>query len=66
MNIDFWYGNKPEEADKLDVFWNDLECYYSGNIYKDGKMIGDYTCSDISDLIEKHFPHLEYRENTPV
>lgn len=66
MNIDFWYGNKAEEADKLDVFFNDLGGYYSGNIYKSGKMIGDYMCSDISSLIEEHFPHLEYHENAPV
>ena len=64
-NIDFWYGNKAEEADKLDVFFNDLGGYYSGNIYKDGKMIGDYMCSDITILIEEHFPHLEYKERTP-
>ena len=63
MNIDMWYGDKPEDADRIDVFWNDIGCYHSGNIYKNGTMIGDYTCKDISELIEKHFPHLEFREN---
>lgn len=63
--IDLWYGNKPDEVDYLDIFWNDLNGGYSGNLYKGGKMIGDYTSDDLSD-IEKAFPQLEYRERNVV
>lgn len=56
VNIDMWYGNKPEEADRIDMTFF---CEYRGNIYKDGKCIGDYSCTDSVEL-EKKFPQLQF------
>lgn len=50
IKIDMWYGDKREVADKVDVTFSDLDCVYRGNIYKNGKMIGDYTCNNVSEL----------------
>lgn len=46
IKIDMWYGDKPTEADKIDITFNDLDARYRGNIYKQGRIIGDYTCID--------------------
>lgn len=59
INIDMWYNNQPSEADKIDIFFYDNDCEYRGNIYKDGKVIGDYTCNDSVEL-EKTFSHLHF------
>lgn len=55
--IDMWNGDKKEDADGIDVFFSDLDCEYHGNIYKNGKVIGDYCFSDSVDL-ENAFPQL--------
>ena len=59
INIDMWYGDKKEDADKIDVFFSDVDCIYRGNIYKEGKAIGDYSCTD-SLKLEKAFPQLVF------
>ena len=59
INIDMWYGDKKEDADKIDVFFSDVDCIYRGNIYKEGKAIGDYSCTDSLE-IEKAFPQLVF------
>lgn len=59
MITDMWYNNQPSEADKIDIFFYDNDCEYRGNIYKDGKAIGDYTCNDSIEL-EKIFKHLHF------
>ena len=50
INIDMWYGDKHTEADKIDIAHYPNDGQYRGNIYKDGKMIGDYTCTDSVEL----------------
>ena len=57
IKIDMWYGDKTEEVDKIDMFFSDIDCIYHGNIYKNGRIIGDYFCSD-STILEKIFPQL--------
>lgn len=59
INIDMWYGDKHTDADRIDVSFSDCDCVYRGNIYKDGKCIGDYSCSDSIEL-EKAFPQLHF------
>lgn len=59
INIDMWYGNDHKEADKIDIAFYDLDLMYRGNIYKNGKMIGDYACDDSVEL-EKNFPQLHF------
>lgn len=57
LNIDMWYGNSISEADGIDVYFSDIDCIYRGNIYKDGRMIGDYSCTD-SVTLENAFKGL--------
>lgn len=59
LKIDMWYGDKTEDAEKIDIFFSDCDCVYRGNIYKNGKMIGDYTCDD-SLVLERIFPQLNF------
>lgn len=53
LKIDMWYGDKLSDVDKYDVFWSDRDLVYRRNFYKDGKIIGDYSCNYISDLYDK-------------
>ena len=62
LNIDMWYGDKHTEADKIDVSFSDCDCVYRGNIYKEGKCIGDYECGD-SIKNKKAFPQLHFNWN---
>ena len=41
IRIDMWYGNKRKEADKIDVTFYPNDGEYRGNIYKEGRIIGD-------------------------
>lgn len=59
INIDMWYGDKPTEAEKIDITFYPNDGEYRGNIYKNGKAIGDYSCNDSVEL-EKTFNHLHF------
>ena len=59
LNIDMWYNNAVEEADKITVTFSDIDAMYRGNNYKDNKIIGDYSCNDSVEL-EKAFPQLQF------
>ena len=56
--LDMWYGDSPRDADKIDIFFCDCDAVYRGNIYKAGKIIGDYSTAD-STRIETMFPQLK-------
>lgn len=56
-SLDMWYKDSPLDADKIDIFFSDLDCIYRGNIYKNGEIIGDYSAKE-TKLIEKMFPQL--------
>ena len=62
IDIDMWSGDKHTEADKIDVSFSDCDCVYRGNIYKEGRRIGDYKCDD-SIKLEKAFPQLHFNWN---
>ena len=53
--LDMWYGDSPRDADKIEIFFCDRDAVYRGNIYKAGKIIGDYATAD-SAQIETMFP----------
>ena len=57
INIDMWYEDKKEQATRLDIYFNDLGYFYTGNIYIFGKMVGDYYADSIQEITEA-FPHL--------
>ena len=44
---------------KIDICFYGNEGRYRGNIYKDGKIIGDYVCNDSVEL-EKKFTQLTF------
>lgn len=62
IKIDMWYGDDHKKTDKIDITFYDKDCKYRGNIYKDGKYIGDYVCDDSIEL-EKSFPQLTFNWN---
>lgn len=57
IKIDMWYEDKKEQATGLDIYFNDLGCFYTGNIYIFGKMVGDYYADNVQEIKEA-FPHL--------
>lgn len=59
LHVDMWYGDTVEDADKIDISFSDCDCVYRGNIWKNGKMIGDYWCDDCA-ILEKLFPQLNF------
>ena len=59
IKIDMWYGNSHKDADKIDIMFYPNDGKYRGNIYKDGKMIGDYVCND-SIKLQETFSHLHF------
>ena len=59
ININMWYNDTPKEADKIDITFYPNDGEYRGNIYKNGKIIGDYSCNDSVEL-EKYFNHLHF------
>lgn len=59
VNIDMWYGDKHTEADRISISFSDIDCVYRGNIYKEGKCIGDYEANDSVEL-EKTFSQLHF------
>lgn len=59
MKIDMWYGDRFSEVDKISIAFYPNEGRYRGNMYKNGKAIGDYSCTD-SVKLEKAFPQLNF------
>ena len=37
INIDMWYGDKPEEVTGINWSFSETDCVYHGNLYKDEK-----------------------------
>ena len=57
ISIDMWYGHKPEEVTGINWSFSDLDCVYRGNLYKNGKTIGDFT-ADTMPEVQEAFPQL--------
>ena len=62
ITIDMWYNDKKEQTTGLDIQFNDLGCFYSGNIRIFGKIVGDYYADSVQEICEA-FPHLEKKIN---
>lgn len=50
IKIDMWYNDKKEQATGLDIWFNDLGCFYSGNIKIFGKTVGDYYADSVQEI----------------
>lgn len=59
LKIDMWYSDDVSKADKIDVAFYPNDGEYRGNIYSNGKYIGDYVCNNSVEL-EKAFPQLRF------
>lgn len=57
IKIDMWYSDKKEQAASLDIYFNDLGAFYTGNIRIFGKLVGDYYADTVQE-IQEAFPHL--------
>lgn len=52
-----WYGDKPEQGTSLDIYFNNLGAFYTGNIKIFGELVGDYYADTVQE-IQEAFPHL--------
>lgn len=59
MIIDIWPDYEITDVDRISVFFYPNDGEYRGNMYKDGKAIGDYTAKDSIEL-ENAFPQLTF------
>lgn len=51
MKIDMWYGDKISDVAYISCFFYDCDCEYRGNLYnRFGKMIGDYSTKDSTEI----------------
>ena len=50
IKIDMWYNDKKEQATGLDIWFNDLGCFYSGNITIFDKIVGDYYADSVQEI----------------
>lgn len=57
IKIDMWYSDKKEQATSLDIYFNYLGAFYTGNIRIFGKLVGDYYADTVQE-IQEAFPHL--------
>ena len=47
VHFDMWYGDKVTDASSIDCCFNDLDYKYRGNLYKNGRAIGDYVAESV-------------------
>ena len=57
--LDMWYGDSPRSADKVTIAFYPNAGQYRGNIYKNGRIIGDYAANSW-EKVEKMFPQLYF------
>lgn len=50
IKFDMWYSDNPADADRVSCFFYDSDCTYRGNLYKEGRCIGDFTATDSVEL----------------
>lgn len=57
IKIDMWYEYKPEEVTGINWSFYGYDVAYRGNLYKNGKTIGDFT-ADTMQEVQEAFPQL--------
>lgn len=57
IKIDMWHGDDLTVVEKFDATFYPNDGEYRGNLYMNGKIIGDYICNDSNEL-EKTFKKL--------
>ena len=51
--VDMWYGDDMRDIDKITMSFSDCDCEYRGNVYINGKMVGDYTTANSVCVLER-------------
>lgn len=59
VNIDMWYGDNVDDINSIDVTFYPNSGEYRGNLFIDGKYVGDYATKD-SLLLSKTFPQFDW------
>ncbi|MGO5421841.1 hypothetical protein [Mediterraneibacter faecis] len=57
IKIDMWYEYNPEEVTGINWSFYGYDVVYRGNLYKNGKTIGDFT-ADTMQEVQEAFPQL--------
>lgn len=57
IKINMWYEYKPEEVTGINWSFYGYDVVYRGNLYRDGKTIGDFTADTMQEVC-RAFPHL--------
>ncbi len=55
INFDFWNNDTLDTIDAASVTFYPNAGEYRGNVYKNGRAVGDFTSNDSTE-IEKYFP----------
>ena len=55
IKFDLWYGHSLKDVNAVNVSFYPNDSEYRGNVYKDGKAIGDFVSND-SVQVEIVFP----------
>lgn len=58
--VDMWYGDLASDAEKINIIFYPNECIYRGNIWVNGRIVGDYWATS-STALEKRFPQLVFK-----
>lgn len=58
-DVDMWFGDSLLEADKVNYYWSNLTLRYQGNIWKGGRMVGDFWATEFEGM-KMLFPQLDF------
>lgn len=62
INIDLWYNNTVAEVNRLDIYFNDLNADYHGNLYINKKCVGGIVADTVQE-IQATFPQITFNFN---
>ena len=57
INIDLYHGEKPEQIERVVIFWSDDRLSYWGWAYINNNIVGDFSAPTLQE-IDNAFPHL--------
>lgn len=61
LKVDMWYGDSVRNVDRVDVFFYPEVGQYRGNLYMNGKAVGDFYSND-SVEVERRFRRIFQKE----
>lgn len=58
INCDLYHGEKPEQIERVVIFWSDDRLCFWGWAYINNSIVGDFNAPTLQE-IEKTFSHLK-------